>query len=189
MPCDEKIARFDLFGFGAIKDDRFELFSRLEQIAKKNSMQYFLKLYNFVNVKSMLLYRIRCLVYRCLGLKNVVSARAINSSFATKDTISPKEFRCRISESKVVVDTASPYQDGLTARFMWSLGLGKKIITTNANVKNYDFFDKKQVFVYTNTVTDEQIESFLTSEFEMTDAEKEHVAQYRLDQWLKKILD
>lgn len=189
-PCEESDApEYAIFGFGAIKDDRFELFTRLEKIAQKNNLSYFLKLYNFVKFRSMFLYTIRCAVYRRLRLKNIISPCAIKSSFATKETLSPNDFRCHISGSKIVVDTSSPFQDGLTARFMWSLGLGKKIITTNANVKQYDFFDEKQVLVYSSSTDEKQIEDFLVSEFEMPEFQKERVAQYRLDNWLRKILD
>ena len=189
IPCEEdNVPKYDIFGFGAIKNDRFTMFSRLEKIAKRNGLSYFLKLYNFLNIRNMFLYRIRCAIFKQFKIPNIISVKAIESSFTTKETISPSEFRRYILGTKIVIDTSAPFQDGMTARFMWSLGLGKKIITTNANAKRYDFYDEKQILVYSDSTTDEEIEEFLTAKFEMTDAQKELVLQYRLDNWLKSML-
>lgn len=190
VPCDGGDApKYDIFGFGAIKNDRFTMFSRLERIAQKNGLSYFLKLYNFLKIHNMFLYRIRCAIFKRFHIPNIITPKAILSSFATKETISPSDFRLHIAGAKIIIDTSSPFQDGLTARYMWSLGLGKKIITSNANARRYDFFDEKQVLVYSDSTTDEQIEEFLTSKYEMTPSQKERVIQYRLDNWLKTMLD
>lgn len=189
-PCnDNDVPKYDLFGFGAIKNDRYEMFSRLEKIAQKNNLTYFLKLFNFLNIRSMLLHRVKCAVYTLLKIPNIIPPKAILSSFSTKHTISPNEFRRYISGANIVIDTSSPFQDGLTARFMWSLGLGKKIITTNANVKRYDFFNENQILIYSASTTNEQIEKFLTSKYEMAHSQSEQIVQYRLDLWLKNILE
>lgn len=189
LPCDEQpCPRYDIFGFGAIKDERYRLFVKLETLAKKKGLSYYLKLYNFVNVKVMLLYRFRYAVYQLIHLKNIISPEAILSSFSTRQTFSPNEFRRYIAGANVVVDTASQYQDGLTARFMWGLGLGKKIVTTNFNVEKYDFYDPKQVFIYHDSVDEGQLENFLMSEYKMDCAQEKKICSYRIDFWLKTLL-
>ena len=189
LPCDaQSCPKHDIFGFGAIKDERYRLFVKLEKLAKKKGLSCYLKLYNFVNIKIMLLYRLRYVAYRLINLKNIISPEALLSSFSTKQVFSPNEFRRYIAGANIVVDTASRYQDGLTARFMWSLGLGKKIITTNFNVEKYDFYDPKQIFVYHDSVDEKQLEKFLSSEYEINDAQKKKICLYRIDFWLKTLL-
>ena len=98
----------------------------------------------------------------------------------------PDVFKDYILNSKVVVDTNHPFQDGLTARFMWALGAEKKIITTNASVRNYDFYTKDQFFVVEDNWQD--LPAFLSSSFTMTGSIREIVAKYRIDNWLNTIL-
>ncbi|TNS42929.1 glycosyltransferase, partial [Escherichia coli] len=53
-----------------------------------------------------------------------------------------------ILSSAVVIDIHHPSQHGLTMRTIEAVGLNKKIITTNADIKKYDFYDPKDVYVY-----------------------------------------
>ncbi|EEX2831637.1 glycosyltransferase, partial [Escherichia coli] len=46
------------------------------------------------------------------------------------------------------IDIHHPSQHGLTMRTIEAVGLNKKIITTNADIKKYDFYDPKDVYVY-----------------------------------------
>lgn len=46
----------------------------------------------------------------------------------------------RISrQSRIILDISNPLQSGLTMRTIESIGLGKKILTTNADIRNYSF--------------------------------------------------
>jgi hypothetical protein len=52
------------------------------------------------------------------------------------------------SESKCVLDSAQAGQLGLTIRVLEALGAQKKLITTNEDVVNYDFYDEENIYVY-----------------------------------------
>jgi hypothetical protein len=52
-----------------------------------------------------------------------------------------------ISRSKVLLDINRIGQIGLTFRVFESLGLGKKLITTNADIKNYDFYNPNNILI------------------------------------------
>lgn len=182
------VYRYNIFGLGAIKNERYALFSRIERIAKKNNLSYYLKLYNFVKVKNAFFYRFRCCLYSLLRLKNIVSLQAIQSPFATTESVPPRDFRKYIAGADIVIDTSAPNQDGLTARFMWSIGLGKKVLTTNSNVKQYDFFDEKQILVIDEKTKDDEIESFFLSEFSNAEKNKNRLLAYRIDNWLETLL-
>ncbi|OMQ13457.1 hypothetical protein [[Flexibacter] sp. ATCC 35103] len=52
-----------------------------------------------------------------------------------------------ISRSKVLLDINRAGQIGLTFRVFESLGLEKKLITTNSDIKNYDFYNPKNILI------------------------------------------
>ena len=49
--------------------------------------------------------------------------------------------------SAAVIDCPKPHQNGLTMRTFEVLSLKRKLITTNANVKKYDFYTPNNIFV------------------------------------------
>ena len=51
------------------------------------------------------------------------------------------------SESRVVLDIEHPKQIGLTMRTFETLGSGKKLITTNSKVREYDFYDSQNICI------------------------------------------
>jgi len=52
-----------------------------------------------------------------------------------------------INQSKVLLDINRLGQSGLTFRVFESLGLDKKLITTNADIKNYDFYNPNNILI------------------------------------------
>jgi hypothetical protein len=52
-----------------------------------------------------------------------------------------------ISRSKVLLDINRNGQNGLTFRVFESMGLEKKLITTNSEIKNYDFYNPNNILV------------------------------------------
>lgn len=54
--------------------------------------------------------------------------------------------------TKAVIDSPQSNQLGLTIRTLETLGARRKLITTNADVKNYDFFEFGDVFIVNETV-------------------------------------
>lgn len=52
-----------------------------------------------------------------------------------------------VDSSKCIVDIESPTQSGLTMRTIEMIGMHKKIITTNPDVINYDFYNENNVLI------------------------------------------
>lgn len=50
-------------------------------------------------------------------------------------------------KTKVILDINHPNQNGLTMRVFEALGSGKKLITTNSDIKRYPFYNTNNVFV------------------------------------------
>ena len=54
----------------------------------------------------------------------------------------------RYTRSVAIIDSPQENQLGLTARTIEALGAKRKIITTNADIKRYDFYNPDNVFVW-----------------------------------------
>ncbi|MFM5068834.1 hypothetical protein ACEUBL_07080 [Aeromonas veronii] len=100
-------------------------------------------------------------------------------SMATKDIISI------LHDTDFVIDVEHPNQQGLTMRTIEMLGLQKKLITTNKNIIDYDFYHPNNICVVDrqnpkiNTV-------FLYSDYCTIDQGIRE--SYALNSWLKKLL-
>jgi len=88
--------------------------------------------------------------------------------------------------SLAVLDIEHPRQTGLTMRTFETMGANKKLVTTNKNVRNYDFFDDRNILV----VDRKNIQSIPTDFLENPYAPLD-VATYRkysISGWLDDIL-
>ena len=188
-PKNEMPIKYDIFGFASYsenKPERTKLYKEVKSLADECNYQSFIKLYISSKKGNAFSYFIRSLVKRIMGIQ-VIPLKEIEKDLYTGKTISPADYRKLIQQSKAVLDTQASYQDGLTARFMWALGTGKKIITTNNNIIRYPFYTPEQFYVLKGN-NYEGIREFMKGDFEMTKTNIEIVNQYRIDNWLNTLL-
>lgn len=102
------------------------------------------------------------------------------------NTLSKKECFDIIKDSRIVIDAPQPMQIGLTIRIFEALGMNKKIITTNADIKNYDFYNPKNIYILKDGKIDID-DAFFKSDFEMIDRTIKN--NYSISNWLKKIIE
>lgn len=89
--------------------------------------------------------------------------------------------------SKVVLDIAHRNQVGLSFRFFEAMGLRKKVITTNAAVRKYDFFNESNIFVIDDIKNISIPSSFWSEEYE--ELPSSIFEKYSLNQWVQKIVE
>ena len=87
------------------------------------------------------------LVYIFRKLKNPEFRKARYSEFHFTP-INGIEMNKLLKVSKCVFDSTQDGQIGLTMRVLEMLGAKRKIITTNSDVVNYDFYCKENIYVY-----------------------------------------
>lgn len=87
-------------------------------------------------------------------------------------------------ESKCILDVPQHGQNGLTIRTIECLGAKKKLITTNADIKNYDFYLEDNILIYDGKVNFDS--PFFKSDYK--EIEKNIYDKYSLRNWLKEIL-
>ena len=184
--------KYDIFAFASYspsKPGRTRIFKELKKFAHSNNLNEFIKLYDNSYNQGKVKYLFKTIIKRFLG-KCIINPSDILSGLITGNAISPHNYRLLIASSSVVFDTQAEYQDGLTARFMWSLGLGKKIITTNPHIRNYDFYNPDQVCVISENLINskDEIDNFLKTPYILDGHQFKLIEPYRIDNWMKTLL-
>lgn len=91
-----------------------------------------------------------------------------------------------ISRSKIVLDVANTVHTGLSMRPFEAVGYKKKLITNNALIKKYDFYNPNNIFVIENGNID-GIERFIALPYE--ELPEEIMRKYSFSNWIKYVLD
>ena len=88
-----------------------------------------------------------------------------------------------IKDSKVLLDIHREKQDGLSFRVFESLGLRKKLITTNQDIKNYDFYNPDNI-----QIIDSEKPEFNVAFFEKPYQEipTEILSKYLITNWFEE---
>lgn len=100
-----------------------------------------------------------------------------------KDYIDYKDYLEMISKSKAILDYSAYNQRGLTLRVMESLFFGKKLITANKHIKEYDFYDKNNIFIlFEDDIT--KLNKFLKTPVKPVDPKI--LDYYDFDNWINR---
>jgi hypothetical protein len=188
---DAKECKYDIFGLGAFSNNRYLLFNQVRIIANEMGKTNYIKLYT-PSISNVFLHNLKNKIKLFMGRQDIIPAKLYKEEIITSELLSTEDFRCYVNMADVVLDTKVLNQTGLTARFMWALGAGKKIITTNDAIKLYDFYNPLQILIMeerTFTESDRQrVKNFINSKFVLTNERKKELEYYRLDNWLKTVL-
>lgn len=99
-----------------------------------------------------------------------------------------EDYLKKIEQTNIIADFLISEHNGLSFRIFEGLKYGKKVITTNASVKNYDFYNSNNFFVLTIDNLDiESITQFLQSPYVPID--KRISLKYSFTSWITTILD
>lgn len=180
---------YDIFGFGSYIPSRFNLYKELYDFSVRNSLRSFIKLYCVIRRER--LYSFVYKIGRALGYKFPISLDDYHSPFIVKESVPPAEYRKLLNESRIIIDTHPEHQDGMTARFMWAIGVGKKVITTNSSIVKYNFYSKNLIYVLKDSFNHEEekkLLAFIQDETDLDEGVLKELEKFRIDNWLKTIL-
>lgn len=96
------------------------------------------------------------------------------------------EYLNKIMQSKAIVDLVCADNYGLTIRPLEAQFLQKKLITNYSEIKEYDFYDKENIFILGEDDPEEFIE-FINTDFKKIDDEV--LKKYDFKNWLGKFFD
>lgn len=100
------------------------------------------------------------------------------------ESLKGEEMNAIYSDSRCVLDSAQAGQLGLTIRVLEALGAKKKLITTNEDIINYDFYKPENIYVYKGRI--DLDDPFFEEEYKEVD--QEIYEKYSLRNWLKEII-
>lgn len=89
------------------------------------------------------------------------------------------------SSSKCILDAPQAGQTGLTIRTIECLGAKRKLITTNKDIVNYDFYSESNILVYTGEINKKS--PFFINKY--VEVEENIYKKYSLRNWLKTLLE
>jgi hypothetical protein len=90
------------------------------------------------------------------------------------------------NNSKIILDVQKKIQKGLTFRVFEAIGKGKKLITTNEDILNYDFYNSNNIFIWKED-TIEIPSTFLETSYD--EIPIEIFDNYSISSWVKTIFE
>ncbi|MDE6284807.1 MAG: hypothetical protein K2M17_03600, partial [Bacilli bacterium] len=88
-------------------------------------------------------------------------------------------------KANIVVDVPMKSQNGLTIRVFETLSRGQKLLTTNANIVNYDFYNENQIYVYDGNKMDFNSAFFTGKKY----IYNEKIEKYHIEHWLDTLME
>jgi hypothetical protein len=169
IPVDPK---YDFLFVGTIHSDRFRMIQTIEQYALSHSMSSYFYMYIPTPV---LFYKMKYFDRKLPGAK---MSEFRFSHLSRRETVQA------VANAKILIDSEHPAQLGLTMRTIEALGARRKLITTNADVLNYDFYHPNNILV----VNREEVqipESFIESKY--VEVESNMYRMYCIHEWVSRI--
>jgi len=163
---------YDIVSVCTAHPNRYEVMRRLFPALEARGVRIFSYMY---------LHRLQYL-YNKLFEPAFRSARSSDFRF---EALSERDYLDTLKRSDTVFDIQHSGQHGLTMRTIEALGARRKLITTNARIRDYDFYDESNILVLGGQDVD-QIKEFLSSEYRQPASDIYN--RYSLKSWIHAIV-
>ncbi len=164
--------KYDCCAIQTIKTGKLENFENIKKSLPRN-----IKIYNYLYLQSKL-------VYLYFKFKSKAFKKYKMKDFHYKK-LTREEVNKITCESKVIIDCQMKNQVGLTMRTFEALHLNKKLITSNANIKKYDFYTPNNIYVIEDYENIEIPSDFFESKF---DNDYSLSSNYSIESFIKKLI-
>lgn len=164
---------YDLCFIGTIHSDRYKILKQINQEATEKGLKTFFYPY----LQSEFTY-----YFYKLFKSEFWGTKKSDFKYAK---LSSKTISKIVDESNVIIDIQHPKQTGLTMRTIEILGLRKKLITTNKDIQNYDFYNSNNIMIVDreNFVIDK---NFFDKKF--INLDEEIYNKYSLNSWINTLI-
>ena len=123
-----------------------------------------------------------------LKLEKLLNSYNITTKFIVisdeKEYIPYEAYLRYLSKSKVILDYVMSSQSGLSLRCMEALFFNKKMITNNKKIKDYDFYNSNNFFVFDDNIKINSLLNFFKKKNKKVDSNI--MNYYDIDEWLKR---
>jgi hypothetical protein len=166
----------DVLMLASIHSDRYVVAHRiLDRLKKQSSLKLSIYCYFFYQSKwAFLLMKLFNNQFKKIPYKSV-----------SWKSLTQKQTTNLVKSSRILIDIHHPEQSGLTMRTIESLGAHKKLITTNDDVKNHDFYCAENICVVDRNNPEISL-NFITTPYKPIDPTI--YKKYSLKSWVQEIL-
>jgi len=98
--------------------------------------------------------------------------------------ISYEDYLIELKASSICLDFLNEKHSGLSLRVFEALHFNKKLITNNLTIKNYDFYNSNNIFIWNEN--DEDLKKFLNKKYQIIDQSIKK--KYSFGSWIENIL-
>ena len=165
---------YDLCFIGTIHSDRWEILKEIRKQADNRG----LKVFYYPYLQSKFIYWF----YKMI--KPEFRDTDINEFKFKK--ISSEEIAEKVDKSKVIIDIQHPGQSGLTIRTIEMMGMNKKLMTTNRDIINYDFYNENNILILDRDNIEVRMDFF---ENDYQTIGEELYGRYSLESWIEDVLN
>ncbi len=166
--------QYDIVFIGSAHTDRYIVGEKIRTVADRLN----LRSYFYYYAMGRIAFRLKKIIDKSLKQFDIRKV-----SF---DKLNHHQIIDFYKKTKSVLDINKPFQNGLTIRTFEVLASGRKLITTNLDIKNYPFYDPDNILVVDRE--DIQLDpDFFTTDFK--ELEKEVLQKMSLDSFLECLFD
>lgn len=165
--------KYDISFCGTIHSDRYAIIKEVIDICKKMKLSF----YNFCYLQSKFIY-----YFYKITKHEFQYAKKRDFSFVKA---SSQKISDVVDESRAVLDIQHPKQTGLTMRTIEMVGMNKKLVTTNAEIKEYDFYNPNNILVIDRKNIN-ILDEFLLTKYVTLDANI--YDKYSITEWIEDVL-
>lgn len=164
---------YDISFIGTIHSDRYKIIEKVLQICKEYKLESYI--YPYLQSEFMYYY------YRIFD-KSFKKSKKKDFEY---NKINPQNIVDVYNKSKCILDIQHTQQSGLTMRTFETLGMHKKIITTNSSIAHYDFYNPNNILIIDRENVKIPLEFF---ESEYIDLPESIYEKYSLKNWVINLL-
>ena len=169
---EQNKSNYDLLFIGTAHSDRYLLVNKICEWFSKKELKYFTYFYS----QGFFVF-----LFKKLFDKSFKKFELSKMSFKS---LNKSEIISLYNSSNIILDINHPNQTGLTMRTIECIGAKRKMITTNTDVKNYSFYNSKNIYILDrkDIIIDE---NFLITEYQDIDSDTYNLLS--LGGWLYSI--
>lgn len=144
-------------------------------------INHLIKILNYLNTRSL---KARAILYNPNAKYEHPHSKSDYINVTNLSIPFSESYKINLS-TKIILDLAHQNQTGLSFRPFDAMGLGKKLITTNENILNYDFY-KPENILYIDPDNIDIPNEFLAAPYQEIDQTIKE--KYSLENWIKNLL-
>jgi hypothetical protein len=172
--------KYDVCFMGTLHSDRYAIAKEVRDWCEAQGLRCFF--YFFMH--SRILYYFSQLKGLAKFSRQGAAAPRSEVSFKKMSTAQVVEI---VASSRVVLDIQHPKQTGLTMRTLETIGAGKKLITANSKIRDYDFYREENIAIIDRSKPAAKLDlAFFLNDMKPVSEEK--IASYSIGDWLLDLL-